>query len=175
MIIVINGAPTTGKDTFVQYCQNLMPKGYVMGYSTVDFVKAIALECGWDGIKTPKNRKFLSDLKDLLTEWDDVPFKRTIMAANSHINALNDTAKQYSVTFIHCREPKEIQKIVDRTAAVSVLIRRPTVENNDQSNHADANVLNYNYDYVINNDGDLDSLQEKARQFLEEVGVYPAP
>ena len=30
--------------------------------STVDFVKEIAARWGWDGTKTPQNRKFLSDL-----------------------------------------------------------------------------------------------------------------
>ena len=47
----------------------------MLNVSTVDKVKEIAAECGWDGVKSPKNRKFLSDLKDLLTEWGDVPYK----------------------------------------------------------------------------------------------------
>lgn len=75
-IIVINGFPGAGKDEFVNCCKKLIGEPYVRNISTVDFVKYIAAECGWDGTKTPENRAFLSDLKDLLTKWNDVPFKK---------------------------------------------------------------------------------------------------
>lgn len=75
-IVVINGFPGAGKDEFVSCCKKLIGEPYVRNISTVDFVKYIATECGWDGTKTPKNRAFLSNLKDLLIEWNDVPFKK---------------------------------------------------------------------------------------------------
>ena len=67
-----------GKTTFEAKCKELVAANSTFWYdekqrmavdviSTVDFVKQIARECGWDGVKTPRNRKFLSDLKDLLT------------------------------------------------------------------------------------------------------------
>ena len=46
--------------------------------STVDFVKEVAKFCGWNGQKTPKDRKFLSDLKNILTQWNDIPYKDII-------------------------------------------------------------------------------------------------
>ena len=45
---------------------------------SVNLVKSLATMAGWDGNKTEKNRKFLSDLKDLLSNWNDVPYKETI-------------------------------------------------------------------------------------------------
>ena len=72
-IIVINGVPRSGKDQFVSFCQN--QTYWCKNISTVDFVKAVAQYCGWDGTKTPENRAFLAALKDLLTKWNDVPYK----------------------------------------------------------------------------------------------------
>ena len=126
---------------------------------------------GWDGIKRPRDRKFLSDLKDLLTEWNDVPYKKIVEARDKlqdHLDYLGyDTNK--GIIFTYCREPKEIQKFVDRDNAITVLLRRDAVENLEQSNHADANVFNYKYDFVIENNGSLTELEEKAKYLLKII------
>ena len=171
-VVIVNGMPESGKTTFEIHCREAiknLPMGYVEDgcwiyseiISTVDFVKKIALECGWDGTKSLKNRKFLSDLKDLLTEWADVPSKKIIDKVNSTLFS--------TVFFIDCREPKEIQKLKDALNAMTVLVRRPEVENNKTSNHADANVFDYNYDYVIWNDGNIEQLQNKADEFVNTI------
>lgn len=169
-IIVINGAPCSGKDTFAWLCQNHL--AWCGNFSTVDFVKEVARKCGWNGTKTPENRKFLSDLKDLLTEWGDIPYKKVFV----EVQRTGYDAVRFGfdsnevVCFIHCREPQEIQKFVDRLDAKTLLIRRPDVESNEQSNHADAQVFDYNYDYTIVNDGTLADLEQKAVDFLLEIG-----
>ena len=53
-IIVINGAATSGKDTFVKQCSMLNPK--VMHTSMISKVKDIAIYCGWNGEKTENMR-----------------------------------------------------------------------------------------------------------------------
>ena len=168
-IIVINGAPCSGKDTFVSLCQKHLL--WCGNFSTVDFVKEVARKCGWNGTKTPEIRKFLSDLKDLLTEWDDVPYKKIERAIELYEEeALSyDFSSNDVLCFIHCREPKEIQKFADRMGAKTLLIRRAAVENVEQSNHADAEVFNYQYDYEIKNNGTLEELERKAIKFLEEL------
>ena len=171
-IVVMNGMPMSGKSQFVEYCLEELGK-YGDEVSTVDFVKEIALSAGWDGEKRPRDRKFLSDLKDLLTEWGDVPYKKIIEARDEFENVLGfyGLNPKKGVLFTHCREPQEIQKFKDRDNAITVLIRRASVENNNQSNHADANVFEYNYDYVIENNGTLDELKEKAKGFLELISI----
>ena len=73
-VFIINGAPRSGKDTLVDMFEEYLNMR-LDNFSTVDFVKDIAARYGgWDGRKTPKDRKFLSDLKDLFTEWNDIPF-----------------------------------------------------------------------------------------------------
>lgn len=167
-VVIVNGMPTSGKSTFVEFClERLGPWGREI--STVDFVKDIAKQAGWSGEKNLKNRKFLSDLKDLLTEWNDVPYKKI----KEEYDNFNFELGQYDVSnhkaflFVHCREPQEIQKFKDRLNAFTVLIRRESVECNKQSNHADSEVFNFKYDAVIDNNGSLEELREKAFGFID--------
>ena len=124
-IVIVNGMPTSGKSTFVEYC--LKELGcWGREISTVDFVKDIAKQAGWNGEKNLRNRKFLSDLKDLLTEWDDVPYKKIKQAYDDFNFELSqyDVSNQRAFLFVHCREPQEIQKFKDRLNAITVLILR---------------------------------------------------
>lgn len=166
-IVVVNGFPRCGKDTFVDFCLNCLGE-FGKKYSSVDFVKEIAKKCGWDGEKTPKNRKFLSDLKDLLTEWDDVPFKKVEQFINDFKFKLGQYGfgANYGVVFVMCREPKEIQKLKEKLGAITVCIRRTDAEEKNQSNHADSEVLDYSYDYYIWNDDSLEELNYEAKMFL---------
>ena len=166
---IINGRPRSGKDTFVNFClEELGAFGKLI--STVDFVKKIATECGWDGTKDLKNRKFLSDLKDLLTNWGDVPYKKTLQEINMFKFDLDCwDASDKGVVFIMCREPKEIERFERELNAKSLLIRRASVEFEQQSNHADSEVLNHKYDYIIENNGTVDELKEKAKDFLKNL------
>ena len=60
-IVVVNGMPMSGKSQFVEYC--LKELGiYGEEVSTVDFVKELAKMSVWDGVKRPRDRKFLRDL-----------------------------------------------------------------------------------------------------------------
>ena len=126
-VVVINGRPECGKTTFELKCRELVnasstfwvdenKRMVVDIISTVDFVKQIAKECGWNGVKTPENRKFLSDLKDLLTRWNDVPYQKIV----DHIEYMNEFGRQYDwILFVDCREPAEIQKLKERLNATT--------------------------------------------------------
>lgn len=178
-IAVLNGRPGVGKTEFERQCAaqcNLFHRtvGFSDGRdlwiditSTVDFVKEIATECGWDGTKTLENRKFLSDLKDLLTKWDDVPYKMIVNRANS----LPSTTDW--IMFVDCREPAEIQKLKEGLNATTVLIRRPGDDEIETSNHADAGVFNYEYDLTIENNSDIMDLAKKAKDFIDYMRGRP--
>lgn len=166
-IYVVNGAPGAGKTTFEQYIQKLVGKEYCKCISTIDFVKEIAYECGWDGTKTDKNRKFLSDLKDLLIRWNNVPYKRIEYQVRM---LLLQPIKPWCL-FIDCREPNEIDKMRLGLGAKTILVRRTEAEKKFPSNHADENVLNYYYDFEIDNNSDLTTLYAQAEQFLKLEGI----
>lgn len=169
-IVVVNGFPQSGKTTFEQCVQDwitredLNQKCYIL--STIDCVKEIAKKCGWNCQKTPRSRKFLSDLKDLMTEYNDYPI-RDIEFKLMNIRLENPPSK--SVIFIDCREPDEIQKLVDRQGAITVLVRRAPTAQATYSNHADAEVLEYSYDYIIENNGNLNNLFDNAITFIEDL------
>ena len=170
-IYILNGKAGSGKTTFFKLIEEKC-HNYVYNYSTVDLVKKVAGGCGWNGSKTPENRKFLSDLKDLLIEWDDVPYKDCL----KEIKRITSLADIYDVEhddwaiFIDCREPKEIQKFVDRLGAKTIFIDRK-IEDYNASNHADANVENFEYDIVINNNGTLEDLAAAAMNFIKTEGI----
>ena len=162
-IIIINGSGGVGKDTFCEMVDKV--SGYQCDiYSSVQFVKELAKECGWNGAKEEKDRKFLSDLKDLLTEYNDLPFKKVCEEIDSFLDCENTI-----LLFIHIREPKEIQKVVDKYPQVKTILISSMRVDHITSNHADAEVFNYEYDYYIHNDGSLDCLKEMAETFYRQL------
>lgn len=156
-IIVISGSGGVGKSTFVALCKELNNK--VVEVSTVDEVKRIAFECGWDGTKTERNRIFLSDLKDLLESWNDLPNKKICEYIETHPD---------EIIFINAREPHNIQYYKDKYNATTVLVTNPRIKH-ITSNHADMEVYDYTYDYVIENQGALEDFKETARTFMKEI------
>lgn len=173
MIYIVNGAPGCGKTTFEALCEKHVRFGAVDIYSTIDFVKEVAKFCGWNGDKTPENRKFLSDLKRLLTEWNNVPYKDTVNFVNSSIRMFHEhdyRDNEYAI-FLDCREPEEITKLKVALGAKTVLIRRESSEQASTSNNSDRDVLEYQYDVIINNNGSLEKLETEVLNFLitEEI------
>ena len=169
-VYVINGVPMSGKSQFCNFCIEYLNKrgAYGISISTVSLVKAIASAVGWDGIKSPEDRKFLSDLKKILTDWNDVPYKSTVDAIMQDYTKLRNfgVSEDKILFFVHCREPEEIEKFVERLGAKTILVRREEVEELQQSNDSDEFVFNYEYDYTIDNSGDLDDLYSKAMNFI---------
>ena len=59
-VVIVNGKPGVGKTTFENLCKDIIGRAFVDGRSTVDKVKEIAAEGGWNGVKDLKSRKLLS-------------------------------------------------------------------------------------------------------------------
>ena len=173
MIYIVNGAPGCGKTTFENLCTMNIRFSAAEQISTVDFVKDVAKFCGWNGKKTPENRKFLSDLKALLTEWDNVPYKRVIWEIEQSIRLYHehDYGDNDYAIFVDCREPEEITKLKVALGAKTILIRRESAEEIEASNRSDKEVLNYQYDIIINNNGSLKDFEKEVRSFLMSEGL----
>ena len=155
-IYITNGMARCGKDTFAQILNEIVP---TLKYSSIDKVKSIAKQCGWNGGKSEKDRKFLSDLKQLTTEYSDMSFE--------DIRYNIDKFKHediYEVMLIDIREPKEIEKAKKTFNAKTILIENNRVKNIN-SNNSDANVFDYTYDFVIQNNGTLDEFRNNIYKF----------
>lgn len=158
-IIIINGSGGVGKDTFVEYCKKYCK---VMNISSVDKVKEAAkILTGWDGTKDEKSRKLLVDLKQLGIEYNDAPFKYIVESAQK----FKTTAEE--LMFVHIREIEEIEKVKKATKAKTLLVTNKNVPI-ITSNESDKNVMNYQYDFYIRNDGTLEELENTAKEFINK-------
>ena len=159
-IIIINGSGGVGKDTFVDFCKEFTD---VKNISSVDKVKEAAkVLVGWNGEKDEKTRKLLADLKQISIDYNNYPLQYISNQAEEFRKNENE-----NIMFVHIREISEIEKVKKAINAKTLLItnnRIPKIE----TNTADANVENFNYDYHVENNGTLDELREKAKKFILE-------
>lgn len=156
-VIIINGTGGSGKDTFVNFCSEF---SNIINISSVDKVKEAAkVLVGWNGEKDEKSRKLLVDLKQLSIEYNDYPTQYI----KEQYKLFKDSNAEY--LFIHIREKEEIEKIKNILDAKTLLITNSRVKL-IKSNKADGNVLDCSYDFIIENNGTLDELKQKAREFI---------
>ena len=165
-IWVLNGTSGTGKDTFGEYAcsilrENFSHSGSVI--SSVTKVKEASTLLGWDGRRDEKGREFLHRIKMLSSEFYDGAFHYMCEVA---------VERPTSVLFFMIREPEEITKFMQHMkGSKSILITRDL--DHAYANFADQNVDNFNYDYVIHNDGTLLQLYDKAFQFVCDNVLKP--
>jgi hypothetical protein len=162
-VLILNGSGGVGKDTFVDLVGEYINTFH---YSSVSKIKEIATTMGWDGGKTEKDRKFISDLKLLSTEYNDMPFEEVTCAVNKFLRCYEND----SLLFVDIREPEEIEKAVQQFGALTILISNENVEK-IESNIGDKNVFEYEYDYYIPNNGTVNELRDQAEMF---VALYRA-
>lgn len=167
-VIIINGQGGSGKDTFCLYVKKHLsiPTQII---STIDPIKEMALQYGWDGTKDKTGRKLLSDLKDTWTRYNNLSYRY----ATEYIQSLSQQTK--GCLFIHCREPKEIENLCwycdgfNNIQYLTILINRKIKK---YGNKADDGVYDYNYDITIDNTSTKKSLEQKAEKFIDDyIGV----
>ncbi len=162
-LLIINGAGGVGKDTL---CDLGAKHFKVYNTSTIIPIKDIARQCGWDGSKDNKSRKFLSDLKKLCVEYNDYPTAWALERYKEFLLSDND------IMFLHIREPEEIEKFVRATGgeAKTLLIRGgDRMKKSSYGNASDDCVENYTYDYYFVNDKTLDVAEREFAEFLRGV------
>lgn len=161
-IFIVNGTGGSGKTTFEKMVENIAKQNNynIKIISTIDYIKQIAKTLGWDGGKALNDRRFLSDLKDALTRWKDIPYQK--IKENLEDFMLE---QEVDAVFVDCREPEEIKRFVNDYNAITILVQRGSAI--IYGNHADDNVNNYQYDIVIDNSRGLDELNQEAQLFVE--------
>lgn len=168
-IFIINGKGGSGKDSFINFLTEEFSNDYkILNYSTVDPVKQFARVIGWDEEKNSKGRRLISELKRIMTEYNDLPMREIIHTVNI-TEKLYGKDNPYVIIFIHCREPNEIDRLKEALLAETILIERESLKNKDFGNSSDNDVYNYYYDYVIDNNGSLEDLKDATIKFMEEI------
>lgn len=157
-ILVVNGKPRAGKDTFALILNEYYS---VYKYSIIDKIKTIAIDCGWRGGKTEKDRKFLADLKDLTDAYSDVSFNDIL----DKIADFVDDIIEEDILIIDMRSPEDIDRLKELVDVITVYIDNENIED-VLSNHADANVEQYDYDFVVSNNGTIEDFRRVIEAFL---------
>lgn len=157
LVIVINGSAEVGKDTL---CETAGKYYRVMNVSSIDPIKKIASENGWNGDKNEKSRKFLADLKQLFVDFNDLPQRYLMEKYREFLRGDGE------ILFVHIREPEEIAKFKDSVGedCVTLLIRGREDARKEWHNAADDEVENYQYDHYYVN---CRPLEEMAGDFME--------
>lgn len=158
-ILITNGSGGCGKDEFAKQLSKFIS---VYKYSSIDKVKEIASLAGWNEKKSEKDRRFLSDLKILTTEYNDMAFNDIKSIVKDFHKGLLDSM----VLIIDIREPEEIERAKQEFDAITILIRNSNVKKIN-SNMADANVENYKYDCYIDNSGTIEELSKVVAAFYK--------
>ncbi len=162
-VIIINGRGGVGKDTL---CFLAAKKLRVRNISSITPVKELAKRCGWGGEKTDRARRFLSDLKAALVNYNDYPTSWVYARYREFLRSEDD------ILFVHIREPEEIRKLVEKTGgqAKTLLIRGGArMAAHAYGNRSDDEVEDYTYDYYFKNDRPLEETGEAFVSFLREI------
>ena len=100
--IIINGAGGVGKDTL---CDIAAKYFKVTNVSSITPIKEIARNHGWNGEKDARSRKFLSDLKRVFIDYNNLPTNYLYEQYKSFMDSDSE------VYFAHIREGEEIDKL----------------------------------------------------------------
>lgn len=165
-VVIVNGSGGVGKDAF---CRAVSRYAECSVRSSIDPIKTIAAQIGWDGGKSDRDRKFLADMKALSVAYNDFPMQWMRGA----VNAFHGYGDDDEILFLHIRESAEIERAAKEFDAVKVLVtnrRIPKIT----TNSADAGVNDCSYDYVVCNDGTVADLDAHAAEFLSWLrGIVP--
>lgn len=162
-LILINGLSGAGKDTFVKFCEGYSKNPFrVVSMHRSDFAKRVLTEMQWDGKKTSEVRELLGSLVDF---GENTGFNL------SHFYDNFEELPDGSIVFYHVRSPKAIRDIKDMywfkqdVKVLTILVEKQ----NKESEKDRWKVAEWNYDYFIDNNGTIQELQEKARDFMKNL------
>jgi len=133
--------------------------------SSIDPVKYVASKFGWQGEKDDKARRMLSNLKDMLTEYNDFPF-HTVTNYLSEVSHIADmpTGTKYLFYCVQSREPDDIKKYQNYFSELNpktVLVERKEAHLATPNNHADQGVFGFRYDLYIPNNSSLKNFKKE--------------
>ena len=174
IIIVINGKARVGKDTL---CDFVIKNYYADKISSITPIINIARDNGWDGVKDKKSRRFLSELKRVFIDYNDLPNKYLLEECSDFFESNND------ILFVQIREKDQINEFINciRDKCVCCTL---VINNNEEpgnvliGNDSDDLAYDYPYDFRYFNQKKTineaeDDFMSFFRKLLVNKGVNP--
>lgn len=162
IVIIINGRGGVGKDTLCEFASKSFK---IQNISAITPIKNIAIEYGWRGEKDAKSRKFLSDLKRVFIEYNDLPTKYLYQKYEEFMKSMDQ------ILFMHIREIGEIEKIKNKikTPCLTLLVDREVRSNAEWGNDSDDQVDQYTYDFYYDNNKTLEKTEEDFITLINDM------
>lgn len=173
-IVVVNGLPRAGKDTFIEFCkqQALSRALRTSSFSSIEPVRDMVDRAGISTHrKTPEDRELLATVGAALEAHSQWRSRATVSEMVSFARA---SQRQSGVFFLHVREPDVMSRIrkIFESAHVPhtwslVIVRSPRAEKPVTEADRCALEMESIADFTVQNDGHISALQKKANEFLD--------
>ena len=169
IVVIINGKPQSGKDTFCKYIEKWCEENEkeCTTWSTIDFEKELFIditgrEYNPNSESVEHDRAFLSEFKQLLNKYYDTTYE-------SFINLIDFYP---GVLLVHSREWDEILNFglyceQNNIPFITIYVKNPNEKEYNNNSDKNCNLNIEDYDIIINNDKTLKELEENAKQFCE--------
>jgi len=170
IVIVINGKPQSGKDTFCKYIEEWCEKQEkdCTIWSTIDYEKDLFIditgrEYNPNSESIEQDRAFLSEFKQLLNKYYDVTYESFVDLIDFYPGVL----------LVHSREWNEILDFgiyceANNIPFITVYIDNPNEKEYCNNSDKNCNKNKEDYDIIIHNNEKLEDLQRKAYEFCEQ-------
>lgn len=183
-IIVINGKGGIGKDTLI----NALARADVMVYnaSSIDPIKDMCEELNKTGIKDLAYRSLLSSIKKSVDEYYEAEngisytTEYLVKAMTLWRTQTDIHAPEYSVMFVHIREPENIANFVkeatkklclwrDEDTILTSLLVESKRSLEVYGNSSDDDVDKFDYDYKFTSNGTVEEDSKRFVEFIKET------
>lgn len=169
-LFVLAGKARSGKDSIASIIEKYYEGKKVVKYPCTLYLKRYVSQIyGWDGGEEDKPRETLQKLgHDIKEKYPDFFINRM----REDINFLQGNADVIIITGV--RLQKELDFLKNEYNGILMKVEKSDFDNgltiHEKNDITEVDVDNYNnYDYVIQNDSDLKSLEDETIKILREV------
>lgn len=175
LVVVVNGQPRAGKDTFIALVRATLSRDHDVAsseYHCIESIKTwLSAQYGVDvEPKTEAKRNLWAEIAASLEKCGERISKRTYVECMSALRLMAARSsdmldKPYGIVFVHMREPERIERVREHLRPhgiklVTVVIKRPAAMDVRSAtlNSSDAGTADLVWDYEVENNRGLEHL-----------------